>query len=111
MTTYGEWHTVTVLVDGENEGGTPCLHYELAHVDSCAPPAPPEPPAIWPDARCHLEHIIWESSAYPDLYGIPTEAGTYRIRAWYSPAEWGGSYCSDPEDGIEIDDEEAAVDG
>lgn len=99
--TYTEWHTVTVQADGENEDGTPCLDYELAHVDSCSPPAP------WnelPQARCHLEHLIWElASDHAEDYGIPTAPGTYRMRAWSEPGHWYGPHWEDPDEGFEID--------
>lgn len=106
ITTYGEWHTVTVLIDGENEDGSPCVHYELAHVESCAPPAP------WnelPHARCHVEHLIWEwASDHAEDFGIPTEPGTYRMRAWSEPGHWCGPHWEDPDEGIEVDDEVVA---
>lgn len=109
MTTYSEWHTLTVAHDGENEDGTPCLNYELAHADNCPADTVPDPdefPCLEP--RCHLELLIREWSHMHEEYGIPTEPGTYRARSWYSPGEWyGASYC-EPEDGIEIDDEQAA---
>ena len=98
--TYGEWHTVTVTVDGENEDGSPCLHYDLAHVDGC------DPPPMWnelPPARCHLDHLIGEYASEPDEYGIPTEPGTYRMRAWSEPGHWYGSHWEDPDEGVDVD--------
>ncbi|MFR9773106.1 hypothetical protein [Nocardia sp. SC052] len=103
-TTYGEWHTLTVGFDGE-EDGKPLLDYTLDHPDTCAPADTAPDPHHWPEPRCHLDHIIREFAGEPDVYGIPPEPGTYRMRAWASPGQWFGSYYSDPEDGIEIDEE------
>lgn len=101
-TNHGDWHTVVVTVDGENDDGTPLLDYELAHVDSCAPP---EFPAAWSEARCHLEHLIWEwASDHAEDFGIPTAPGTYRMRAWSEPGHWYGPHWEDPDEGVEIDD-------
>lgn len=101
---FGAWHTLTVAHDGEEEDGTPLLDYDLAHPDTCPPAETPAEPQVWPAPRCHLDHIIQESSGDPDEYGVPTEPGSYRLRAWATPGHWCGSYYSDPEDGIEIDE-------
>lgn len=107
--TYSEWHTLTVTLDGENHDGTPYLDYDLAHAESCPPATAPDPDSHhWPDPRCYLEHFIREwADEHAEDYGIPTKPGTYRARIWYQPGYWSGSYYCEPEDGIEIDEDQA----
>ncbi|MFC9874836.1 hypothetical protein [Nocardia salmonicida] len=99
---YDAWHTLTVEHDGEDEDGAPMLDFTLDHPD--CPPGEPlytdGPFVMVRGPRCHLGQIIDEWGHMPDEYGIPTEPGEYRLRAWFWP---GDGYVSEPDEGIEVE--------
>ncbi|MCM6777895.1 hypothetical protein NDR87_31645 [Nocardia sp. CDC159] len=101
---YGEWHTLTIKIDGEDEDGQPALDYKLDHPESCQR----IPVEGWADMHqfdCHEAELVAEFEDYPDDIGLPTEPGSYRIRGWATPGNWAGANYVEPAAGVEVGEE------
>ncbi|MGV9836662.1 hypothetical protein ACWDUL_21075 [Nocardia niigatensis] len=96
-TTYSEWHTLTVEFDGEDDDGKPLPLYSLDHPASCRTPES-DPDECWLAAE-----IVAEFADFPHLVGLPTEPGSYRIRAWGTSGDWAGPHYIEPDCGVNID--------
>jgi len=102
---YGEWHTLTVKPnpDHADHPDEPALLYELEHPESC-----PRGMVEW-DVSV-LVYDCWEAGQvaqfgdYPDMVGLPTEPGQYRMRCW---GEWSGSIFDEADGGVEYEEEPA----
>lgn len=114
-TTYSDWHTLTIEPDGENDDGSPLMDYTLAHPDSCAHHSEPEDaaglPEFVPAYECWLAELVGEFSDCPDYIGLPTEPGTYRLRAWGTAGDWSGPHYIEPDSGIDISEARDPNDG
>lgn len=90
---YGEWHTLTVGFDGE-EDGKPLLDYTVEHPVGC-------PPA---GGDCWLEYLVGEFHDSPDIVGLPIAPGVHRVRAVGVDGSWAGAHYIEPDSWIETDD-------
>ncbi|WP_107661244.1 hypothetical protein [Nocardia suismassiliense] len=97
---YGEWHTLTIDLDGEDAEGNPGPGYSLDHPDSCPRPDPTD---FHPAYDCWLADLVGEFADCPDLIGLPTTPGVYRARAWGTLGSWAGPHYVEPESGVEIE--------
>ncbi|WP_280320092.1 hypothetical protein [Nocardia wallacei] len=101
-TSYGEWHTLTVELDSEDDDGNPAPGYALDHPDSCPPPAGPDNEFYM--YQCWVDDLVGEFADQPGIVGLPTEPGVYRIRAWGTSGDWVGSHYIEPDSGVEVDE-------
>lgn len=95
-TTHGEWHTLTV--EQEDDGPD----YSLTHPDDC----PLDQVAFY---DCWLDGLIGEFHDVPDLIGLPTTPGVYRVRARAFSGKWAGPSCIEPKEDIELDEQSQAA--
>lgn len=102
---HGEWHTLTVEMDSEDDDGNPAPSYDLAHPESCLPPAGPD--ADFYMYQCWVDDLVGEFNDHPDLIGLPTAPGVYRVRASGTSGGWSGCYYIEPDSWIEAESQPA----